>query len=189
MKTLETSTKKLIIEQDEYAESPREWCNLSKMIFFGNHSHLGDNHNINSRDYEDFNEMEEALHKIYDIAVIKKIYGYSHSGLTISTSPFSCPWDSGVLGFAIVTKEDVRENWSIKNVTKKYREHSERIIDGEIETLDQYVRGDVYSFIVEDLDGEVIDSCSGFYGDNPKTNGMTDHIADLELTTLIENEF
>ena len=30
------------------------------------------------------------------------VYLYDHSGVTISTSPFSCPWDSGFFGIIAV---------------------------------------------------------------------------------------
>ena len=44
-------------------------------------------------------------------------------------------------------------------------EHTERILESEIETWDTYLRGDVYGFVAEDPEGEQIDSCWGFYGD------------------------
>ena len=34
----------------------------------------------------------------------------------------------------------------------------------EVEVYDQYIRGDVYGFIIEDLQGNNVDSCWGFYG-------------------------
>ena len=178
MNTIKLSNNRVLkIEQDTDGESPRNWDNLAKMIFFGRHSHLGDSHEINSRDYESFEEVEAAIKRKYNVACIKKIYGYSHSGLTIATTPFSCSWDSGVLGFAIITKEDLRENYSIKRVSKQYVTKGYEHIEGEVKTLDQYITGDVYGFTLE-KDGEHEDSCWGFYGDNVLENGMLDHITE-----------
>ena len=49
----------------------------------------------------------------------------------------------------------------------------------EVATMNQYVMGDVYGFQLIKKEGEeeiIIDSCSGFYGENPSKNGMLDYI-------------
>ena len=73
------------------------------------------------------------------------------------------------------------QRWS-----EKRREKVREWLEGEIETFDQYIRGDVYGFIVEE-DGEEIDSCWGFYGEDPRTNGMSDYVDD-ELIQQYVNE-
>lgn len=50
------------------------------------------------------------------------------------------------------------------------------IMDLEVKTFDQYLRGEIYGFIIETVDGEHLDSCWGFYGEDPEENGMKDHI-------------
>jgi hypothetical protein len=189
-----TADKVLKIEQDCYGESPRSWDNLARVIL-ASHTHIGDNHDIqfsgeyNSR--EDFIETgeQEVRKQLKDVVICKPLHYYEHSGCGVSTSmgyPFNCRWDSGTIGFVVITKEDIRKNWGIKRVTQKYIDHADEILEGEIETLNQYLSGDVYSFTIEDLDGNHIDSCSGFYGGDHKTNGITDHIADEELCRLLE---
>jgi len=49
------------------------------------------------------------------------------------------------------------------------------MLDNEVKTYDQYLTGDVYGYEIKE-DGEVIDSCWGFYGRNPLENGMIDNI-------------
>lgn len=132
--------------------------------------------------------MKKAIIKNEDVAIIKPLYLYDHSGITISTEPFSCGWDSGQVGFVIVTKKAIRENWSIKNVTQKYRTHAEKILDGEIETYDKELCGDVYGFVTYDKNGDLVDSCGGFYGDNFEENGMLEHIADEEIVEHLKKE-
>ena len=46
------------IVQDYDVETPRNWCNLSKMIFTGGHRHLGDKHEVDF-DYQ-FNSRQES---------------------------------------------------------------------------------------------------------------------------------
>lgn len=160
-------------------ESPREWSNLSKLVFFGGYSHLGDNHNVDTSECTCWEDNEAAIIKHYgkkDVAVIIPIYGYSHGGLSISTTPFSCRWDSGQLGYAVVLKSDIRENWGIKRVTEKYVDMSTKQIEGEIKVLNQYANGEVYSFEIKDVDGEHEDSCSGFFGSDILENGILDYI-------------
>jgi hypothetical protein len=172
---------KLVVEQEECAESPRQWCNLAKMIFFGKHSHLGDKHDhkILASHYNGWRELRRAIEEAYDVACIVPVYAYSHSGMTIATTPFSCRWDSGQLGFAIITKKDLRNNYGIKRCTKKYKDYGVNIhIKAEVETLDQFISGEVYMFQVQDSDGNDLDSCGGFYGDNIQENGMLDHLSE-----------
>lgn len=178
---------RLKLVQDSSPESPRTWDNLGTMVCFHNRYDLGDNHNYNSDDYNSWEEMKKAIIKEENTAVILPLYLYDHSGISISTGAFSCRWDSGQIGFIFVSKEKALEEFGGKIVTAKLKEKLERILDGEVETYDQYVRGDVYGFQIVDEDDDVVDSCYGFYGDNHKESGMLDYI-DFELLGLNSQE-
>jgi hypothetical protein len=101
--------------------------------------------------------------------ILLPLYLYDHSGISISTGKFSCPWDSGRVGFIYCSKETARKEWgpqfypgiSEAEIMKK----AEAYLDGEVETYDAYLRGDVVGYIATDPDGEQIDSCWGFYPD------------------------
>ena len=178
---------RLKLVQDSSPESPRTWDNLGTMVCFHNRYDLGDNHNYNSDDYNSWEEMKKAIIKEENTAVILPLYLYDHSGISISTGAFSCRWDSGQIGFIFVSKEKALEEFGGKIVTAKLKEKLERILDGEVETYDQYVRGDVYGFQIVDEDDDVVDSCYGFYGYNHKESGMLDYI-DFELLGLNSQE-
>ena len=178
---------RLKLVQDSSPESPRTWDNLGTMVCFHNRYDLGDNHNYNSDDYNSWEEMKKAIIKEENTAVILPLYLYDHSGISISTGAFSCRWDSGQIGFIFVSKEKALEEFGGKIVTAKLKEKLERILDGEVETYDQYVRGDVYGFQIVDEDDDVVNSCYGFYGDNHKESGMLDYI-DFELLGLNSQE-
>jgi len=178
---------RLKVVHDSSADSPRSWDNLGKMICFHNRYDLGDKHNYNADDYSGWEEMKKAIIKEENPAVILPLYLYDHSGISISTSPFSCRWDSGQIGFVLVSKKQVVEEFGGVRVSSKKRVKIESIIEAEVKTYTQYVEGEVYGFQIVDEDDEVIDSCYGFYGTDFATNGMLDYI-DHELLGVAEGE-
>lgn len=161
------------ILHDEDANSPREWDNLGTLIARGNYSHLGDKHGIDFSSCNSWDDEEKLIRRKFGRdCIMIPVYGYSHGGLTLSTTPFSCPWDSGRFGTIVVSCKDARENWGMKRLTKEKREHSIQILKQEVNTMTQYVEGDVYGYqiveIMVDDDGDTYeedrDSCWGFYG-------------------------
>lgn len=101
--------------------------------------------------------------------IMADLYLYDHSGLAMSTGSFSCPWDSGQVGFIYVSREQVLKEYGWKRLTAKRREQIETYLTGEVETYDQYLQGQVYGFVVEKFeDGDWVedDACWGFYGDD-----------------------
>ena len=167
------------IVHDVMADSPRNADNITTMIFFGNNSNLGDKHEFNSDDHSNWDEMEIAIKKHYGrkLVHIQKVCGYSHSGLTISLKPFQCQFDSGVLGFVIVTRQDILDLLGNKRVTKKLINQAISQIESEIEILNQYIIGDTWGVQLLDCDGAEYDSCYGYFGSDIKTNGMLRNIS------------
>lgn len=153
------------IMPDDMPDSPRNWDNMGKMICFHKDAILGDNHEYNSSDYNSWSEMKEAIIANEDVAVILPLYVYEHGGMTMNTTGFSCPWDSGQVGFIFASKKVLREEYGVKYVTQKVRDKAEQILLGEVETYDQYLMGDVYGYRITDTEkDEELDSCWGFYG-------------------------
>jgi hypothetical protein len=193
IKEVKAGDKILRIFSDQNPTDPRSWDNLAKFICFHNRYNLGDKHEYNAKDYSGWAEMKEAIMKKEDVAIIRPLYLYDHSGITIKTTPFGDNWDSGQIGFVIVTREAIRENFGVKRVTKALIERAEKIVDGEVETYDQFLTGDVYGFEVvkvtkcneEHEHEEDLDSCHGFFGTDFKTNGITDYIEDKELVDAL----
>jgi len=151
------------ILQDNEPENPREWDNLGTIICFHKKYALGDQHSYSSNDFNSWDELKNQINKDHKIAVIIPIYMYDHSGTTIKTTPFSCPWDSGQIGFIFVSKEKALQEYGGCVVTKKLKERLAQRLLGEVETYDQYLTGDVYGFQIT-LDNEELDSCWGYYG-------------------------
>ncbi len=190
----------LKIVQESYPESPREWDNLGIIAYKHSNYILGeekinepiewleDKLEINNQYIYSDARLQELETRFYKEFIALPIYLYDHSGQSISTSPFSCRWDSGKVGYIYVDKKTVLKEYGGKIVTQKLKERILGYIQGEVETYNQYIRGEVYGFQVLDEDEDIIDSCYGFYGNDWATNGMTDHIdfRDLGLNSVEE---
>ena len=194
----------ITVAQDTMPESPREWCNLGTMVCFSRHG-LGDKHDYNDArhfmhelsglyedeesDYLTDDQMTRCQEEVEKKNVILPLYLYDHSGITMNTGGFSCPWDSGQVGYIYVSLEQVRKEYSAKRVSKKLRARIEKYLTGEVESYDCYLTGDVlgFSIVRNDDDGDEIDvdSCWGYFGSD--FGYMTDEIksnikSDIEHT-------
>jgi hypothetical protein len=97
---------------------------------------------------------------------------YDHSGYTIRTTPFSCPWDSGQLGFIYISKKKARETYGWKVLNKQRIAKIEEYLRSDIETYDDYLTGNVYRYTIELPDGTEDDSCGGYYGSDHEKSGL-----------------
>ena len=153
------------IVQDTNPTDPREWDNITTMICFHNRYTIGDKHEYKSNNFNGWQELKEQIESDYKVLHIKPLYLYDHSGITISTSPFGCNWDSGCVGFICVSKDKIREEGIDETKVEQY------LID-EVKTYDQYLTGDVWGYNVYEITTcdkghehkELVESCYGYYG-------------------------
>lgn len=166
IRTLSMGQQTARIFRDEHPENPREdLAGFGTMACFHRRYTLGDKaHGIKAEDYRGWDEMEQAILRRNPGALILPLYLYDHSGITMRTVPFSCPWDSGQVGFIFATREKVLRTWGAKRMTERIRNLALEALRSEVEEYDAYLTGDVYGYIVEDQDGEELDSCWGFIG-------------------------
>lgn len=213
----------LTIEQDDYAEDPRSWDNISTIWTWTRSYKIGDDHDLSDSMWDALadlcventdltweeiegknlseNQLGLALQESGNVA-FRWISAYEHSGITISTAVGSCPyndhWDSGIIGFGFITKKQYEEQCE-KNA-EGWERRALKIIDFEVETVDQWLRGECYRFTLEEKvhcrnekrcphcnelisvdeydDWEEVDSCCGFYGSDIKENGVFDYFGD-----------
>ena len=157
----------LEIKQDNNPENPREWDNLGTMICFHRRYSLGDKHDYNTQEYDGWKEMEEAIIENENVHTILPLYLYDHSGITISTTPFSCHWDSGKIGFIYVSKDKVLREGIDETKIEEY-------LKNEVETYDKYLTGDVWGYDVYRIETcdkghdhrTLVESCYGFYDED-----------------------
>ena len=129
------------ILQDEDAQSPDDWGNDSLFIS-----------TTSNRYFEVKPEQEFPLSEYHQIP----LNAYIHSGVALSLGrsyPFDCPWDSGRIGSVWVSKSD----WPEESAAIEAAESL-------VEEWNQYLSGDVWGFVIENEDGEHVESCWGFYG-------------------------
>lgn len=181
---------KLIIEPDNDAGNPRtEWDNTATMVCFHRHSKLGDEHkytdmedalvsiardlNSNYREwvgytrYPDDDQVEAAKRILEKRTFSMPLFLYEHSGMTMRTDKFSCPWDSGMVGFIYMTIEQARKEFGTDLTPEELETKATECMKGEVTMFDQYLTGDVWiASIVDGTDdiGEEIDSCLGLFG-------------------------
>jgi rubrerythrin len=106
-------------------------------------------------------ELESAIQKHYRTDVILPIYMYDHSGITISTKPFSCPWDSGQVGFIVVDRNNMKKTMGYSRITEKRKKALLTRLETEVKMYDDYLCGEVCGYNIEGP--EIDDSCLGFY--------------------------
>lgn len=148
--------REITVSYDDIAENPRCFSDFGIMACFHKRYEIGDDMHKG----EDPHEFRKWVTTSKDVAAYFPIYMYDHSGITISTKPFSCPWDSGLLGYIYVTKERVEREYG-KNF-KDLEKVKARLLR-EVEIMDVYLRGDIYVVnFVED--GENIDTYGEIYG-------------------------
>ena len=61
------------------------------------------------------------------------LYLYDHSGITMSISPFSCPWDSGQVGWIYCTPDAISKNFG--SLSKENIEKSISILEVEVKYI------------------------------------------------------
>lgn len=167
--TLEYKGYDIDIYYDPNAESPRAWDNLG--TFYTAHRYYCPEKEFD--EHFDFDEvcderpgdLRESFLKKY---VALNLYLYDHSGQTISSSPFFCPWDSGWFGIVAVSVENIKKEFGWKVLTHARRRKIEGYLQGDIDTYDNYLRGEVYGYriIPADDKDKGLESCWGYYGNS-----------------------
>lgn len=165
IETIEYKGYKIQLCYDTYPDDPRNWDNAGIMACFHKRLNLGDKHQFKEpQDLLDYIEANK------DTIYYLPLYIYEHGNITISTSPFSCRWDSGQVGFIYMTKEKAEA----EGITKPYE-----ALEAEVKTYDAYISGQTYGAIILDNNNEVVDSQFGYIGDShhviDDAMGMIDH--------------
>ena len=179
------------IVQDTNPTDPREWDNITTIICFHNRYTIGDKHEYKSNNYNGWQELKEQIESDYKVLMIKPLYMYDHSGITISTSPFSCRWDSGQIGWVII--DEKRLQYITGDASGHNETNLEEIIDSEIKTYDKYITGDCYGYKIYEVEvcdkghehKTELDSCWGYYDEDDcesEAKGIIEHYQ-LKLQT------
>lgn len=128
-------------------------------------------------------EMEDELDLCEKLQLIEEsgevvmlpISMYEHSGITLwlgsKWSHYDAQWDCSSIGFAYVEKSTAKEEGMLdpgEEYDHDWKKWAYAMMEAEMKTYDQYVRGEVYGYMVEDEDGEkasdaLLSGCWGYY--------------------------
>jgi hypothetical protein len=175
IEVIERNGKRAEIFYDEFPEDPRDmFDNFGTMVCQHMHYNLGDHKiKLDLHNFESCDEIEECLKSEYNAEIILPLYLYDHSGITISTSPFQCSWDSGQVGFIFVDHETC-----VKEFGEDYsREKIIDILKCEVEEYDAYLRGEMYGYrilekarcphcneVLDNYDQDALEASYGYVG-------------------------
>jgi len=155
----------LKVEHDDDPMNPRrEWDNLGTMVCFHKRYDLGDKTDYRSQDFDSWEELEEGILENEGEVVMLPLYLYDHSGITISTKPFGCNWDSGKFGVIFVSKHKINKEGIDGSKVLEY-------LDNEVKSYDSYLRGEVYQYRVYEIETcslghehrTLVEICGGYF--------------------------
>lgn len=184
-----------IIVHDDCPDNPmQEWSMLGTLAVHPNHAHWANeaidldiptgNNPISHME----NFIKDKGYRL-DEVIAYPVTKYEHGSISLSLGDNrSCPWDSGVVGFIYAEQAKVREWFKVKRVTKAIEEKAAQCFEDELDTLTQYLNGDVYGFRVYQVNtaefekygehcleqSECIDNCCGYYSKDDAMGDMLD---------------
>ena len=164
------------IRPDDWAENPREWASSTLCTAHRRYTFGGESLPEHCQDIEEAFDMflaERALTR--KLVIWLPIYLYKHSGLALSTAPFSDRWDSGHLGFIYETRENIRKEFGVKRINADLEERVCERLRGELEELEHWSNGTVYRLSIPGLD---VDS-GGFFGFDHEASGFLEYARDV----------
>lgn len=152
---------RLVIEQDEFSQDPREWDNLGTMLCCNRYHQLGDCNS--NRETEEqlaelcrkygrtdeeidnmlFNEEVQFLLEQDDICGLP-LYITDHSGISMQTYRV-CTWDSSFVGLIFVDKQTFFAETCRKDDCD-WKAEAKKILEAEIKTYSQFLEGDVQQY-------------------------------------------
>jgi len=190
-KTSITTEPRLVIEHDEHTSSPREWSNLGYFITVDRRVYSPDRNpeleNIVRETGEQATSQAEHIDEIErrineetteTVLAIYPITKYEHSGVSYSLGT-AHGFDYSNNGFYIVTDKTAKEIGAKK---KDY----EKIIKSELEVYNKYANGECYQFCLYNEQGELEDSCGGFYDIEDIRSHLPKEWKDEDLTEYIK---
>jgi hypothetical protein len=100
--------------------------------------------------------------------LIMPLHLYRHNGDVISVGNYSTvvngnrPWDGAVMGFAFVSFDKLKKEYSCKRITRQVRERAIACLKAEVEAVNCCNDGRVYGIKVVDMVTDEEDACWGF---------------------------
>ena len=136
------------VHHDRNPYNPREEEVLTTIVGWHRKHRISD-------EGQDFPDRDAFLASVRPEDIVKPLYMYEHGGVVFATTPFSDRWDSGQVGYVLVTRER-REAIGLK---RSETEQIERNITTEIKAFESYMNGEIYQIDVHRMvDGDVLET-------------------------------
>ena len=150
MENIKYKDYEIKIENDDYPFNPFDDDAMGKIIF-----HPESGYKVSEGDYFEAKENNFSV----------MLEAYIHSGIALSVmgQGHQCQFDTSH-GIAIwIPSDDCKPN--NKNEAVKWA-------DQACSLFNQWENGEVYHYSIDDEDGELIDSCGGFFGYDHEESGL-----------------
>jgi hypothetical protein len=120
-------------------------------------------------------EEESPRTKKEDLMFEYPVYAHVHSGVALSLSPFSCPWDSGQSGVISISRKAALEMMGEGFTKTQLEEKVHTLLKNFLDAFQQYINGNIYWAVIKDADGETVGTCGGgYYGYDHEASGLQD---------------
>lgn len=190
-KTTITTEPKLVIEYDTDAESPRKWDNLGYFITVDKNYRSPDGndniYNIVKETGEEATDQKDHIERITKaineqtdekVLAIYPIVKHEHGNVVYRLGT-AHGFDYSNNGFYIVTDKTAK-------LLGTPRESFEKVITQELEEYTKWANGEVYGFVLYDDNGEVDESCWGYYNIEDIRGSLPEEWKDEDLTAYIQ---
>ena len=117
-----------------------------------------------SEEWKNGDYLDEILEDINKDQLIGIIDKYAKDLVVYEWSSTGYSQGDYVEGVAFMTKEMADKNLFVEN-GKDWKEVAKEAMDAGSKSIGAWMWGDVYGWVVEDEEGDHIDSCWGYYGD------------------------
>ena len=160
-------TLRVVVRQDEDAESPSDFGVMGTITYSSRARYTLGTKAVNLEEHERIGrEIERGT------LIGLPVFAYIHSGTAIQAAeanPFNCRWDSGQSGWVYAEPEKACRWFGWKRVSKQRLEKVLDVLKAEVQTLSQYLNGEVYRYEVQ-VFGEgrwsYVDGCGGYYSED-----------------------
>lgn len=147
---------RIVIAYDEFTTTDDVARSGTFWAFHGKYK-LGDEPPswANPLEFDCWDDFAAGIRERLNVKVLLPVYLYDHGGITISTTPFSCSWDSGQVGF-VFADDPAFDGMTEDDITSALR--------SEIAEYAEVLEGHTYEYRVIDPEGDELGSCCGFIG-------------------------
>lgn len=150
---------KVLADEDGSSSDPRDWDHGTLMALTHRRYDLPNEAGAPFDDLDGWREVADWLREIYNVAAILPVYMIDHGNVALSTGSYGDPWDSGQVGFILMTREG-------QDACGTPDDRLNGLLSATVAEYGQYLNGEVYGYVVEDAEGDTVDSCWGFVGES-----------------------